>query len=205
MRPLAPRAERPAGGGHHLIGAHQALACRRPGAAPRAAGSSAARRSRNAAPPSRRWSACACARTGSRDRRHGGQAVDQRLEIEPGAADQQRPAGRPRARPRSRRPRQLAPAADRAALGRIDHAVEPMRRPRSAPRVRARRQHLQVAIDLHAVGIDDGRRRNSSASARASADLPLAVGPAMITTAGFGAGAGAWSASRRLSPVGRGA
>ena len=111
-----------------------------------------------------------------RDRRHGGEPARQRIEVEAGAADDD--GGSPASRVGERRRGFPAPAPDRIVLRRIDMAVEPVRRARFLVRRRPRGDDAQVAIDLHGIGIDDGaavafRERS------ASADLPLAVGPAM--------------------------
>ena len=84
----------------------------------------------------------------------GASPSQQRPQIQPGAADQDRQAagamggidlGQASA----------APAPGRAALGGVEHAIEPVRHARLAACVGPRRQDAQLAIDLQAVGIDD--------------------------------------------------
>ena len=115
-----------------------------------------------------------------RDRRHRRQPARQRLEIQPGAADEDRQ----HALPRAPRPAPCAASATQAPDGiihrRVDMAVEPVRRARLLVRRRPRREDAQVAIDLHGIGVDDVAAA-LSASRSASADLPLAVGPAIST------------------------
>ena len=53
----------------------------------------------------------------------------------------------------------------------------------------ARGEDAQLAVHLHGVGVDDRCRRRRSASSRARADLPLAVGPATIRAGGATIGA----------------
>ena len=89
-----------------------------------------------------------------RRRRHRRQPLGQRLEVEPGAADQDRHA--PCALGLvQRRAGILAPAPDRIVLGGIDMAIEPVRHPRLLRRARPRRDDAQIAIDLHGIGVDD--------------------------------------------------
>jgi phosphoserine phosphatase len=66
-----------------------------------------------------------------------------------------------------------------AALGRVEKAVEPMRRPLLGRSLGARGQDAQIAVDLHAVGVDDGaaecvcqlqRQRRFAARGRAGDD-----------------------------------
>ena len=89
-----------------------------------------------------------------RDRRHRRKPLGQRLEVEPGAADQDRhaPGGAHLAQGRLDI---REPAPDRIVLRRIDMAIEPVRHARLLLRRRPRRDDAQVAIDLHRVGIDD--------------------------------------------------
>jgi phosphoserine phosphatase len=84
---------------------------------------------------------------------NGGQPQRQRAQVEPGSADDDRqPAGS-----RCRRDlglSQRVPATDGAALGGIEKAVEPMRRPGAIGNVGAGGQDLQVTVTLQAVGVD---------------------------------------------------
>ena len=48
------------------------------------------------------------------------------------------------------------PVGDRAALGGVEITIEPMRGPRLGAGIGTRRQDAQIAVDLPAVGIDDG-------------------------------------------------
>ena len=150
-----PVGERPPGALQHLERAHDALRV----------GRHQARRHRRdrAAPGSRAARAPACcaasrAPMGAHvgvDRRHRREALQQHLEIEPGAADDDGHAARcSRARAIARgRIRGIAPG--RIGLAAADEAVERMRRPRLLLGRRPRREDAQLAIDLHAVGIDD--------------------------------------------------
>ena len=96
-----------------------------------------------------------------------------------GSAAAVRACGRPLrpARPRATRRRCQASAAGADAVERVRH-------PRFVLRRGARGQHTQLAINLHRVGIDDRCRGNARPIASASADFPLAVGPATITASG---------------------
>ena len=60
-------------------------------------------------------------------------------------------------------------------------AVEPVRRLRLLLRGRPRGDDAQVAIDLHGIGVDDDAAEPLRPASSASADLPLAVGPAIST------------------------
>jgi hypothetical protein len=86
--------------------------------------------------------------------RNFGQALQQRLQIEPGAADDDRqPAGAPGGVDLGLR--QPEPPSSRTALRRRIYSEKPMRDPRLVRRRRPGGQHPQLAVDLHAVGIDD--------------------------------------------------
>ena len=89
-----------------------------------------------------------------RHARNVGEAFGQRAEIEPGAADEQE---RPGASLRFSEnfARALEPAPDREILGAVDLAEQPVRRLPLFGLARARREHPQIAIDLHRVGVDD--------------------------------------------------
>ena len=52
--------------------------------------------------------------------------------------------------------RERKPARGRAELGSVEHAEEPVRHPRELRGTWPRGQHRQIAIDLHAVGVDHG-------------------------------------------------
>ena len=89
-----------------------------------------------------------------RDRRHRRQPLRQRLEIQPGAADQDRYAPGGASLIQGRRDIR-EPAPDRIVLRRVHMAIEPVRHPRLLLRRRPRRDDAQVAIDLHRIRIDD--------------------------------------------------
>ncbi len=83
------------------------------------------------------------------------QALKQSLEIEACAPDQDRhPASALRLCDRVRRI--LKPASNRIRLARRDRAVKQVRNPPHLLLRRLRREHLELAIDLHRIGIDDG-------------------------------------------------
>ncbi len=52
--------------------------------------------------------------------------------------------------------REGKPARGRAELGGVEHTEEPVRHPCELSRAWPRGQHRQIAIDLHAVGVDHG-------------------------------------------------
>ena len=85
-----------------------------------------------------------------RDRR---ETLQQRLEIEPGATDQDRqlPGRCGLANDPARR---LDPPPDREILARIDGAVEAVGDARHLIRIRTGRDDGQIRIDLHGIGID---------------------------------------------------
>ena len=112
-----------------------------------------------------------------RDRRHGGEPAGERTEVEAGAADDDGGA-RVASRRGERRGGLPAPAADGIVFRRVDMAVEPVRRSLSSAAVgRAvmMRRSRYTCMELALMIVPPYR----SASASASADLPLAVGPAM--------------------------
>ena len=86
-----------------------------------------------------------------RDGGQGGEAVRQRLEIEPGAADDDRQ--RPRVRQHMRDG--VDPAAHREVLRPVHRAKQAVGGDVLLVRRRARRDDPQVGIDLHGIGIDD--------------------------------------------------
>ena len=82
------------------------------------------------------------------------ETMQQGMQIQPGAADHDR--GPPlRQRLADRRPRQLQPAPGRRRICRIQDAVQPVRRARLVLGGRAGRENAQIAVQLHAVGVDD--------------------------------------------------
>ena len=87
------------------------------------------------------------------DRRNAGDAGQQRLEIEPGAADEDRCLAGGRGL-REHVLRVAKPVPDRMVHGRVDMAVKPVRRALFFLRRRARGDDAQVAIDLHGIGVD---------------------------------------------------
>ena len=87
-------------------------------------------------------------------RRHVGKPAQQRLEVEAGAADEDRQLV-PRARLGQRRRRVLEPGADRTVHRGVAMAVQPVRNARLVVRRRPRGNDAQVAIDLHGIRIDD--------------------------------------------------
>src|SRR6185437_10586040 len=88
------------------------------------------------------------------DLRHRRQANRQRLEIKPGAADQNRHTVL--ALRLLKHGREIAqPLAGGIVHAGIDMAVKPVRNARLVPRRRPRGNDAQIAIDLHRVGIDD--------------------------------------------------
>ena len=93
---------------------------------------------------------------------HLGEPREQRAQVEPGAADDDRhPAGF--ARGGDLGLGEAPPPRDRAALGRVEHAVKPVRRGSFGGQVGPCGQDAQIAIDLQRVGVDDraaiGRRQ----------------------------------------------
>src|SRR5581483_10954595 len=89
-----------------------------------------------------------------RDRRDGGETFGQRLEVEPGSADEDRgPASPPGLVERSAGLGE--PCAGRVARCRGYVPVEPVRNPRLVFEGRPRGQHAQLAVDLHRIGVDD--------------------------------------------------
>jgi hypothetical protein len=89
-----------------------------------------------------------------RDFRHRREPFLDSPDVETSAADKNRqpprfPRGGNFAESKS------APPCDRAAFGRIEKAVEAMRRPLFSNRVRTCGQYAQIAIALQAVGVDD--------------------------------------------------
>src|SRR6201996_9013140 len=89
-----------------------------------------------------------------RDRRHGGQAARQCLEVESGTAGENRkPILRACLSKRGRCVRH--PMAGRAIHGGIDMAIETMWHPRLFVRRWPRGDDAEIVIDLHGIGIDD--------------------------------------------------
>ncbi len=87
-------------------------------------------------------------------RRHFGEALFERLEVKARTADHDRQATfLPNAV--QRRCGVLAPAPDRIVGGAVDMAIEQMGGPRRFAGVRAGAEHMEVAIDLHGIGVDD--------------------------------------------------
>jgi hypothetical protein len=83
------------------------------------------------------------------------QTLLERPDVKAGAADHNRQA--PGARDRGnfvQRP--PTPIGDRAALAGIQKTVEPVRRALFGSGIGACRQDAEIAIDLQAVGVDDG-------------------------------------------------
>ena len=109
--------------------------------------------------------------------RHVGKPLQQRLEIQPRPARENRqPALRPQ---RRQRPPCIGdPVPGRIVHGRIDMAEQRVRNLLLLLRRRPRGDDAQIRINLHGIGVDD-RPSSRCASAIATADLPLAVGPAM--------------------------
>ena len=92
------------------------------------------------------------------NRRHGRKPTDQRLEIEPAAADEDRQT-RLRARLGKGRRRIGDELSCRKIDRRIGVAVKPMRRTRLVLFHRPRGQNPQIAIDLHGIDVDDHAAR----------------------------------------------
>ena len=170
-----PVAQRPAGRPRHGQSAGQAAADRPPRSAP-PPGSTPARRQRSPPRPVG-VQLLGGGRDLARRGRHLGQALGQGAKIQAGAADDDRVAAHAR-------PSRTARRSPRPASG--PQTSRPRRRRRrtddGAPRLSAAygrgAEDSQIAIELQGVGIDDlaaGRPRQP----RASADLPLAVGPAI--------------------------
>ena len=105
----------------------------------------------------------------------------ERLQIEAGATDDDRQASC-RSHVGENRGHIAEPAAYGVRGRAIHGAVKPMRHACFVGFARPSREHAQVAIDLHGIGIDDRAAPRRLARRSASADLPLAVGPAMRTT-----------------------
>jgi hypothetical protein len=90
-----------------------------------------------------------------RDLRHGREALRQRPQVEAGAADHDR---QPPLLQRGIdfRPGQRRPASGAAALGHRQEAVKAMRHRGAVGSRGLCRQDRQLAVDLHAVGVDHG-------------------------------------------------
>jgi phosphoserine phosphatase len=89
------------------------------------------------------------------DLRDWRQPLLERVDVEAGAADQNRqPPGRGDGGDLVQR--QRPPVGDGTALGGVEKTVEPMRRALLGSTVGTRRQDAEIAIDLQAVGVDDG-------------------------------------------------
>ena len=180
MRPVVPRADRGAGGARHGISAHQSLACRRraaaaprPGRVPPAARETPRRRALGGAPrphhgPAREFPETAPARAAKRadraryrQRRSAASRLRQQLQSRRGH-------GRATLRP-SRAPPRQGSRRDGAARG-------PVRQGRVALSEFRDRGSICNASALMTTP------RSCSARPNAKADLPLAVGPAIMTT-----------------------
>src|SRR5690606_19164617 len=85
---------------------------------------------------------------------HFGQALRQRFEVEAGAADEDRCLVSC-ANVSDRGERVGEPTAGGVALGGVDAAIEVMRRLGLLFYRRARGENAEIAIDLHAIGVDD--------------------------------------------------
>ena len=88
------------------------------------------------------------------DRRHRGDALQQGPKIQTGAADEDRQSPL-RMHIGDLPQRRRRPFRGRAGQGAVEHAVQPVLRPRALLGGRGCAEHGQVAIDLRAVGIDD--------------------------------------------------
>ena len=129
-----------------------------------------------ASTPARRSSA---ARRSAIERRLLEQSLEQRAQIEPGPADDDRRA--------SGRARLVDPLVGRtsptpppnSALGRIDDVDPDVRNARALVARRLRRADVEAAIDLPRIGADDRRRRALRRATSATALFPAAVGPQM--------------------------
>jgi len=153
MQPLLPGSERHAGGAHDLPGPHKALAITRWEPA-RAVGVELGQplaKLDTAQEPIEIDRLPAGLLGDFWDRR---QTFFERAEVQAGAADEDRQSSRAR-RDGDLVERQRAPLRSGTALGGIEKAVEPMRRPCFRNRVGTGRKDAQIAIDLHAVGVDD--------------------------------------------------
>ena len=153
MRLVVPRADRGAGGARHGISAHQPLRVagvkpprrsrvefRQPLAKQRAAEFSVERRGLITDPLGnfRKWR----------------QSVLQCAQIEPGTAnDDRQPPGCGSSSNLGEGT--VPPRSDRAALRRVEEAVETVRRAGLRGGVGARRQDFEIAVALQRVGIDD--------------------------------------------------
>ena len=118
------------------------------------AGSRRASSACSAAAPSLCTRARTCGADVGRHRRHRRQPRRQRLEIKPGAADQDWHAAL-RLRLVEHGGDVAQPLAGRIIHRRIDMTVQPVRRAALVLRRRSRGDDAQIAIDLHRVGIDD--------------------------------------------------
>lgn len=85
---------------------------------------------------------------------HRGEAIDERFEVKPAAAAQQRDASR-RSRLSHRLERDFAPPGSGGRLRRRAHAVKPMRHTLFLFRRRPRGKDPKLAIELHRIRIDD--------------------------------------------------
>ena len=166
----APPARRRASGRSRSAPRRRAPAAgdRSGGAAPPSPGRGARARHAGRAAPRRASSASAARRTARRHLGHRRQAMQQRLQIEPGAADHDRqPAGGDARRDRlARRAASQRPAEAGSAAA--EDAVQPVRHARLVGGVGPRRQQRQLAVELHAVGVDDhavARARRAAARA----------------------------------------
>jgi hypothetical protein len=152
--PALPRRERHARGADDLIGSHEALPV--PGEEVFGAG-----RVEQRQPFAERGATESPMKLGCfpadffGDFRDWRQTLLERTNVEAGSADQNRQA--PGRRDRGDLvQRQRAPGGDGAPLSGIEKAVEPMGRAPLGSAVGTRRQDAEIAIDLQAVGIDDG-------------------------------------------------
>ncbi len=152
LTPL-PFRKRRAGGGEHLEGAEQALAIAR--RKPRRGRIASDEHLAEAVRPELGMQPCGVEADLGRHRRDRRQALEQRFEIKAGAADNDGQPPRRLGR-RQLRLRQPLPAADRAGIVGGKHAEQAVRRPRFVRGRGPRGQHPRVAVDLHAVGVDDG-------------------------------------------------
>src|SRR5271169_3621930 len=154
MEPALPRRERDPGGTDDLIGPHETL----PVSGEEALGAGRVEPRQPFAKPNatqKPMEIHGLVPDLFGDFRNRGQTLLEGTDVKAGATDENRQP------PCSRRHRDLAechspPVSDRAALGSIEKAVEPMRRSLFGGRVGTRRQDVEIAIDLSAIGIYDG-------------------------------------------------
>jgi phosphoserine phosphatase len=149
-----PRRERNAGSANDLVGPHQTL----PVSRRKALGGGGVKPRQlfakpYAAQPPMEFEGFLSDRLGDFGNRS--QTSLQRADVEAGAADENRQPACSCCRSHLVE-RQRPPIGNRAALGGIEKAIKPMRRPLLCGRVGPRRQDTEIAIDLPAVGIYDG-------------------------------------------------